>query len=83
VNYLNTLTHWTDNGFIQPLDWTRDHQDPTNNPAVRSDNECGNYVKVENGKFVPVYGEPGKPWVCIKRTDPTVDHPVRVSFVGT
>jgi branched-chain amino acid transport system substrate-binding protein len=83
VDYLNTLTHWTDNGFIQPVDWTRGHQDPTNNPAVRGDNECGNFVKVENGKFVPVYGDPGKPWVCIKRTDPTVDHPVRVSFVGT
>jgi ABC-type branched-subunit amino acid transport system substrate-binding protein len=83
VNYLNTLTHWTDNGFIQPLDWTKDHQDPTNNPAVRSENECGNFVKVENGKFVPVYGEPEKPWVCVKRTDPTVDNPVRMSFVGT
>jgi branched-chain amino acid transport system substrate-binding protein len=83
VNYLNTLTHWTDNGFIQPLDWTKDHQDPTDNPAVRSDNECGNFVKVESGKFVPVYGEPEKPWVCMKRTDPTVDNPVRMSFVGT
>jgi hypothetical protein len=83
VNYLNTLTHWSDNGFLQPLDWTKDHQDPTNNPAVRGENECGNFVRVENGKFVPVFGEPGKPWVCIKRTDPTVDHPVRVSFVGT
>jgi hypothetical protein len=83
VGYLNTLTHWTDNGFLQPLDWTKDHQDPTNNPAARSDNECGNFVRVESGKFVPVYGEPGKPWVCMKRTDPTVDHPVRVSFVGT
>jgi hypothetical protein len=40
-------------------------------------------VKVEKGKFVPVYGEPGKPWVCLKRTDPTVDNAVRVSFVGT
>jgi ABC-type branched-subunit amino acid transport system substrate-binding protein len=83
VNYLNTLTHWTDNGFIQPLDWTKYHQDPTNNPAARPKLECGNTVKVENGTFVPVYGKPGKPWVCFNRSDPTVNNPQYVSFVGT
>jgi hypothetical protein len=83
INFLNTLTHWTDNGFIQPLDWTKDHIDPTNNPAVRPTLECGNTVKVENGQFVPVYGKPGKPWVCFNRNDPTVDNPQYVSFVGT
>jgi len=83
VNYLNTLTHWTDNGFIQPLDWTKYHQDPTNNPAVRPPLECANYVKVEGGKFVPALGKPGKPWVCFNRTDPTVDNPQYTSFVGT
>jgi len=81
VAYLNTLTNFTDNGFIQPLNWTKYHQDPTNNPAVRPDTECGNFVKIENGKFVPVYGEPGKPWVCFKRTDPKID-PTRVSYVS-
>jgi ABC-type branched-subunit amino acid transport system substrate-binding protein len=83
VNYLNTLTHWTDNGFIQPLDWTKYHQDPTNNPAVRGPLECANYVKVVNGKFVPSLAEPGKPWVCFDRNDPTVDNPKYTSFVGT
>jgi ABC-type branched-subunit amino acid transport system substrate-binding protein len=83
IDYLNTLTHWTDNGFIQPLDWTKQHQDPTNNPAVRPALECGNTVKVENGTFVPVYGKPEKPWVCFNRNDPTVNNPQYVSFVGT
>jgi branched-chain amino acid transport system substrate-binding protein len=82
VAYLNTLTNFTDNGFIQPLNWTKDHIDPQKNPAVRPAHDCANYVKVENGKFVPVYGEPGKPWVCFKRTDPTVDNPTHVSYVG-
>jgi ABC-type branched-subunit amino acid transport system substrate-binding protein len=83
VSYLNTLTHWTDNGFIQPLDWTKYHQDPTNNPAVRPALQCGNSVEVENGTFVPVFGKPGKPWVCFNANDPTVNNPQYVSFVGT
>ena len=33
--YLNTLTTFSDNGFIPPIDWTKAHSDPTNNPAVR------------------------------------------------
>jgi hypothetical protein len=37
-------------------------------------------VKVTAGKFVPVYAEPGKPWVCFNRTDPTVDNPQHLSF---
>jgi ABC-type branched-subunit amino acid transport system substrate-binding protein len=83
IAYLNSLTHFTDNGFIQPLDWTKYHADPTNNPAVRPAEDCANFVKVEGGKFVPAYGEPGKPWVCFKENDPTVNDPTRVSFVGS
>jgi branched-chain amino acid transport system substrate-binding protein len=83
VAYLNSLTHFTDNGFIQPIDWTKDHQDPQKNPAVRPAHDCANYVKVQSGKFVPVYGEPGRPWVCWARNDPTVDHATRVSYIGS
>jgi len=83
VNYLNTLTHYTDNGFLQPLDWTKAHIDPIKNPDARSAKECANFVQVENGKFVPRFGQPDKPWVCFGRDDPTVDHPTYTSFVGT
>jgi len=83
VNYLNTLTHYTDNGFIQPLDWTKGHIDPIKNPSARPAEECANFVQVENGKFVPRFGQPGKPWVCFGRDAPTVDNPTYKSFVGT
>lgn len=83
VDYLNTLTHYTDNGFIQPLDWTKGHIDPIKHPEARSKQECANYVQVQNGKFVPKFGEPAKPWVCFQITDPTVDNPTYQSFVGT
>jgi hypothetical protein len=37
--------------------------------------------KVQSGKFVPVHGERGKPWVCLNTSDPNVDNPQPVSFV--
>ena len=32
VSYLNTLTHYTDNGFLAPLNWTTGHIDPGRAP---------------------------------------------------
>jgi len=80
VDYLNTLTNYSDNGFLQPLDWTKGHIDPIKNPSARPPRECVNFVQVQNGKFVPAFGEPGKPWVCFQVSDPTVDHPTYQSF---
>ncbi len=34
-------------------------------PETRSQYQCANELKVEGGKFVPVYDQPGKPWVCM------------------
>ena len=81
IDALNTLTSYSDNGFIQPIDWTKQHQDPLGHPEVQSKLDCGNFVKVQAGKFVPAYAEPDKPWVCFNRTDPTVDNPQHLSFV--
>jgi branched-chain amino acid transport system substrate-binding protein len=80
VAYLNTLTDYTDNGFLQPLDWTKGHIDPISHPEARGPEECANFTKVHDGKFEPQYAEPGKPWVCFKLSDPTVDNPVHKSF---
>jgi ABC-type branched-subunit amino acid transport system substrate-binding protein len=83
VQYLNTLKHYTDNGFLQPLDWTKFHTDPIKHPEARGAQECANFVQIEDGKFVPRFGQPGKPWVCFGRDDPTVDHPTYQTFVGS
>jgi len=80
IDALNTLTSYSDNGFVQPIDWTKQHQEPLGHPEVQSKLDCGNFVKVTAGKFVPVYAEPGKPWVCFNRTDPTVDNPQHLNF---
>jgi branched-chain amino acid transport system substrate-binding protein len=80
IDALNTLTHYTDNGLIQPIDWTKQHDDPLTHPQSRAPQECFNFVKIQSGKFVPDYGQPNKPWVCFNKDDPTVDHPQFLSF---
>ena len=52
--------------------------------TVRSEFECGNFVRVHDGKFVPIWDEGGeKPWVCFDGTKPDEwQQPVNVSFVG-
>ena len=80
IDALNTLTNYTDNGLISPIDWTKQHDDPLTHPQSRAPKECFNFVKVQSGKFVPVFGEPAKPWVCFNKADPSVDHPQFLSF---
>lgn len=58
VSSLNTLTNWTADGINSGVNWTIEHDNVA--PEV-----CFAYVKVQNKKFVPQYGEPGKPFICI------------------
>ena len=80
VNALNQMTAFSDNGFIQPINWRTGHIDPEKHPEALGPEECVNYVKVTSGKLVPTYGQPGKPWICFQRSDPTVDNPEYKSF---
>jgi hypothetical protein len=81
IDSLNGLTAYTNNGFSLPIDWTKQHQDPLKHPDARSKLDCSNYVKVDQGKFVAVYDQPGKQFTCFKRDDPTVDNPQYMTFV--
>ena len=69
INCLNQDTNFTANGFIEPIDWTKQHHDPAagnglSNPKYDSKWDCASVVQVKSGKFVPVFDQPGKPWVC-------------------
>jgi branched-chain amino acid transport system substrate-binding protein len=64
INAWNQQTFYTAGGWIPPIDWTRQHADPAKGDQYRTEFECLNFVKVENGKFVPYLAEPGKPWNC-------------------
>jgi len=84
IDGLNTQTDVTVGGLISSIDWkTTGHVDPVKHPEVRSHEECSNFLKIENGTFVPVFGTPDKPWVCINNQGTTVpDNPPTRSYVN-
>ena len=81
----NQQTVYTAGGWIPPVDWTIQHHDPADGVRYQSQFECANFVKVHDGKFVPIFDDGGaKPWVCLDAHKPTVwSEPVNLSFAGT
>ncbi len=77
INAINKITDFTAKGIVAPQDWTVVHGPATDELA------CATYVHVENGEFVPVFGQPGKPFVCFEHNNeadltgvPSIDTPV-------
>jgi branched-chain amino acid transport system substrate-binding protein len=56
VDAINQMTNYNADGFIAPVDWTKAHQQASG---------CFTWVKIVNGAFKPVFGQPGKPFLCI------------------
>ena len=58
--------------MISPVNWQTDH-----GPAAPGAVDCFAYVTADNGKFVPKYGQPGKPLVCfpVNPYPPTLNSP--------
>ena len=71
VDALNKMTAQTIDGLIPKRDWTKEH-DITHNTV------CTAYVKIENGKFVPTFTQPGKPFMCLPDQPPTL--PSKATF---
>jgi branched-chain amino acid transport system substrate-binding protein len=59
VDATNAVTGYTAGGLIPAIDWTTAHQKET---------ECFAIMKVVDGGFRPVFGKPGKPFVCFPDT---------------
>jgi branched-chain amino acid transport system substrate-binding protein len=57
VAAINKMTHWTGDGILPGIDWTTAH-------ASSDAPDCSAYIQVKNGKFTPVFGENGTPFVC-------------------
>ena len=49
------MTNYTGDGLVPTVDWTKAH---TTAPS------CFAWLKVENGKFTPVFGQADKPFLC-------------------
>jgi ABC-type branched-subunit amino acid transport system substrate-binding protein len=81
ISALNTLTDYSDNGFVAPIDWTKQHADPKENPESAGPLDCANFVVVQGGEFVSQWGEPGKPWVCFENDAAELGEPTYMSFV--
>jgi ABC-type branched-subunit amino acid transport system substrate-binding protein len=71
INSLNQETSFDADGFIQPIDWTKQHNDPSGpngstNAAVAGKYNCASTVTIHNGKLTPLPQVPsGKQWICM------------------
>jgi ABC-type branched-subunit amino acid transport system substrate-binding protein len=59
VDAINKMTDYNAGGILPGIDWTRQH---TADPQL----DCTVLSKIHNGKFVPSFGQPGKPFVCFE-----------------
>lgn len=57
IDAINSMTDWDAGGLVSGVDWTTAH-------TQRSDEGCYSYLRIEDSEFVPVWGEPGKPFLC-------------------
>jgi branched-chain amino acid transport system substrate-binding protein len=55
VDAINKVKNYTAKGLLAGVDWTTAHQD---------DYDCYAISKIVDGNFKPVFGKPGKPFVC-------------------
>lgn len=55
IDAINGLKSYNAKGFLPPIDWTTAHEDDT---------DCVALSKIVDGKFKPVFGKPGKPFIC-------------------
>lgn len=60
IDAINEMTDFTADGIRAPQDWTTLHEANPNGLG------CTAIIQVQDGEFVPVFGEPGKPFVCFE-----------------
>ena len=59
VDAVNAEKNFTANGLLAGIDWSVQHQ-------ADQAQGCNVLSKIDNGKFVPSFGQPGKPFVCFQ-----------------
>jgi branched-chain amino acid transport system substrate-binding protein len=58
IDGLNQLTDWDGQGLVADIDWTESHES-------EGDESCFAMSQIVDGDhFEPVFGEPGKPFIC-------------------
>jgi branched-chain amino acid transport system substrate-binding protein len=59
IDAVNQMTDYTANGLLPGIDWRTAHMQ-------EAPNSCVVLSKIQNGKFVPSFGQPGKPFSCFE-----------------
>jgi branched-chain amino acid transport system substrate-binding protein len=59
IDAINAEKNFTAHGLLAPIDWSIAHQ-------ADQPEGCTVLSKIDNGKFVPSFGQPGKPFVCFQ-----------------
>ena len=77
----NKMTDYTAGGLVQPIDWTRQHEPPTeDDPTAHGPKyDCTSLVKVVHGKF-QVVGSASKPFLCWSGTSRAWAEPTERTF---
>ncbi len=76
VDAINEMENFTAKGILVGVPWTRAHAADPTAPG------CVAYVQVQDGEFVPVFGQPGQPFVCFELNEvaqtgpPNLDNPI-------
>ena len=58
IDAINEMTDFTADGIVSEQDWTKAHA------ADSEADGCTAILQAQDGEFVPVFGEEGKPFVC-------------------
>ena len=76
------LTNFTAGGLIPPIDWSRQHEAPTQDDLASHGpaQDCAAYVKVGAGSKFEMVGDPSKPWSCWPGTTRDWTDPVPTNF---
>jgi hypothetical protein len=71
VDALNSLTSFTADGIVSPIDWRLEHR---SNGLV----DCNVYVRAIGGRFVPLFGSSRTVFTCFETPQPQSAHSVVV-----
>lgn len=55
IDAINKMTNYTAKGLLAGVDWTKAHTQGST---------CFSILKIDNGKFKPAFGKPGKAFTC-------------------
>ena len=81
ISATNEMTEFTAGGLIPPIDWSRQHEPPTEeDPATHGPAQaCASFVRIVDGAF-ELIGDPASPFLCWDGTNRDWTEPDETNF---